>query len=178
MKRLRILFGLSAILIGCVSFAYSQTVPGQTIGATVSDIKGKTLDGKQFQLSKDFRGAPTMLVFWSTTCPICHANIPKMNEMKARFEKSDQGKVNFLALTLDGPPKINNYIKKYPFNFTIVPNAAIALIEYAPKKNGAAAMGYPAIFIIDKDGKLVYSKEGGGQTEKVEEVLNGLLQSK
>lgn len=178
MNKLKSLVLFAAIIICAVSYGYSQTVPGQVIGKPVTDIKGKILNGKNFTLSENFRGAPTIIVFWSTSCPICHANIPKMNAMKTRLETSGKGKVNFLAVTIDKEPKINSYIKKYPFNFTIVPNAAVSLIEYAPKKNGAAAMSYPSIFVIDKEGVLVYSKEGGGQTEKVEEVLNNLLQSK
>lgn len=164
------------IFAACAAAANSQAIPAQMIGRPVSDIRGTTLDGKAFTLAETYRGAPTMIVFWSTTCPICHANIPKMNQMKTRFETSGK-KVNFLALTINNEAKVNSYLKKNPFNFTIVPNAATALIEYAPKKNGAMMMGYPAVFVVDKNGTLVYSKEGGGQTEKVESLLNDLLKA-
>lgn len=166
----------AVVIVCCAVAAHSQSVPAQTVGKTVSEIRGKTLDGQTFTLSEKYRGAPTMIVFWSTTCPICHANIPKMNQMKTRFEAAGK-KVNLLALTINNEAKVNTYLKKNPFNFTIVPNAATALIEYAPKKNGEMMMGYPAIFVVDKNGTLVYSKEGGGQTEKVEALLNDLLKA-
>lgn len=174
MKKLKNLIFLIVIMILCF-IAYSQNAEAQTVGKPVSDIRGKTLDGQQFTLSENYRGAPTMIVFWSTTCPICHANIPKMNQMKTRFETSGKGKINFLALTIDKEPKVKNYLKKNPFNFTIVPDAVAALINYAPKKNGSIEMGYPSVFVVDKNGILVYSKEGGGQIEKVEALLNDLL---
>jgi peroxiredoxin len=177
MKKLKCLVLFAVIIAACSLAVFSQSVPAQAVGNKVSDIRGKTLDGQAFTLSQDYRGAPTMIVFWSTTCPICHANIPKMNQMKTRFETAGKGKVNFLALTIDKAPKVQNYLKKNPFNFIIVPDAAQALIEYAPKKNGSISMGYPAIFVMDKNGTLVYSKEGGGQTEKVESLLNDLLKS-
>lgn len=174
MEKLKTLILCIVVVVCCAAAAYSQTVPGQAVGNKVSEIRGKTLNGQQFTLSQNYRGAPTMIVFWSTTCPICHANIPKMNQMKTRFEAAGKGKVNFLALTIDKAPKVQNYLKKNPFNFTIVPDAAQALIEYAPKKNGSVSMGYPAIFVVDKNGTLVYSREGAMQTERVEALLSEL----
>lgn len=177
MRRLKSFLFIAGLVIGCLNLASAQTAPTQIVGKTVAEIKGKTLDGKDFSLSQNFRGAPTMIVFWSTTCPICHANIPKMNKLKSDFAAAGKS-ANFLAVTMDNPSKVNNYIRKNPFNFTILPNTAASLIEYAPTKNGVPAMANPSIFVVDKNGVLVYAKEGGNQTETIGNLLNNLLQSK
>ena len=44
------------------------------------------LDGKSITLS-DYKGRPTLLVFWATWCPYCKKLLPGIAELNEKYEK-------------------------------------------------------------------------------------------
>src|SRR5689334_16086088 len=106
---------LLILMMTLASFAAGQQQlrPGQQ----APDFAAETLDGKFYNLA-NLQGKVVVLTFWSTRCEICHSEIPKLNQVSAKYR--DQNVV-FLALTMENQTKIDPYLKKNPFAFSIVP---------------------------------------------------------
>ena len=129
---------------------------------TTVDMKGRTVD------LNSLKGKVVLLTFWSTRCVICHSEIPKLNRMATQHDQD----VVFLAATMENEEKIQTYLKRNPFNFDILPNSFGLVLKYAKKDGkGNIAMGFPAYFLIDRDGKIEYQSSGWDQTKPLESAI-------
>jgi len=138
-----------------------QLRPGQA----APDFAAETLDGK-FYNKQNLQGKVVVLTFWSTRCEICHSEIPKLNQVSAKYRDQD---VCFLALTLENQTKMDPYLKKNPFAFSIVPNSFGVVLKYADMdKSGGINMGFPAHFIIDKHGSIVHRTDGWDKAANID----------
>jgi peroxiredoxin len=159
---LSLLFCLFLILPG---FAVNTDKP------VAQTFSGTTLDGKSFNL-EDLRGKVVVLTFWSTRCAICNAEIPKYNQLSDKYAGKD---VVFLALTMENEVLVNNYLKKKPFKFTIVPNSLGAIMQYADKNpNGTFNIAYPTTFIVNQKGE-VELKTSGRKSGAIDDAVGRLL---
>lgn len=132
------------------------------------------LDGKNFNLDEQ-RGKVVLITFWSTRCPICAAEIPKLNNLAASYKDKD---VVFLGLTLENDQKVKNYLKKKPFNFNLLPNSFGILLKYADKDgDGKISMGYPAHFLINKKGEIELKTNGFDKTAMLDKQISKLLKA-
>lgn len=114
-----------------------------------------------------------MLTFWSTKCEICHSEIPKMNQIVDRYKGKD---VVFLALTMENEAKVNPYLRKNPFNYTILTNGFGVVLKYANmSKDGGINMGFPSYFLINKQGAIHLRSEGWDKTQSLDNQISRLL---
>ena len=136
------------------------------------EFNAVSLDGKTFDLN-ELKGSVVAIAFWSTRCPICHAEIPKLNQLV----EANKGKnVVFLAFTNENEARIEPYLAKKPFDYNIIPNSFGTLLKYADKdKNGNINMPYPAYFLINQQGEVEYKANGWDKTEKLSSEITRLL---
>lgn len=133
-----------------------------------------SINGQNIELN-ELRGKVVLITFWTTRCPICAAEIPKLNKLAASYQDRD---VVFLGLTTDGESKIKDYIKKKPFNFNLVPNSFGVLLKYADKDgDGSISFGYPGHFLINQDGEIVLKTNGFDKTGILDKEISRLLNS-
>ncbi len=133
-----------------------------------------SLDGQTFDLA-GLRGKVVLVTFWSTRCPICTAEAPKLNELAAKYKNKD---IVFLGLTTDNASKVASYIKKKPFNFNLLPNSFGILLKYADKDgDGNVSMGYPAHYLIHQNGVIEVKASGYNKTQMLNSQINRLLSS-
>lgn len=144
----------------------------QSTGKQARTFNGTTLDGKAFS-SDELRGKVVVLTFWSVTCQICHSEIPKLNKIARKYAGRD---VVFMGLTMNDPARTEAYLKKRPFNFTIVPNSLGILMDYADRdSSGRMNMGFPSYFIINQEGQVTQKSNGWDKTGKIDSEVNRLL---
>ncbi|MGD9629559.1 MAG: TlpA family protein disulfide reductase [Pyrinomonadaceae bacterium] len=142
------------------------------VGQPAPDFVAQTIDGQTINL-KDFQGKVVMLTFWSTKCEICHSEIPKMNQIVDRYKGKD---VVFLALTMENEAKVNPYLRKNPFNYTILTNGFGVVLKYANmSKDGGINMGFPSYFLINKQGAIHLRSEGWDKTQSLDNQISRLL---
>ncbi|MEO8647835.1 MAG: TlpA disulfide reductase family protein [Acidobacteriota bacterium] len=135
-------------------------------------FSGQKMDGTPYDLSQ-LQGKVVVLTFWSTRCAICHSEIPKLNQVVDRYRDKD---VVFVAATMDSEPKIQAYLKKTPFNFTIMPNAFGMMLQYADKdRSGNINMGFPAHFVINRQGAIAMRADGWDKTDDLDSKIRALL---
>jgi peroxiredoxin len=152
------------------SFAQQQLRPG----ALAPDFAAEAADGTFYNLSQ-LQGKVVVLTFWTTRCEICHNEIPKLNRLADHYRGQD---VVFLAPTTDGMPKVEQYLKKTPFAFSIVPNSFAVMLKYADMdKSGNINMGFPAYFVIDRHGAIAHRTYGWDKTENLNAQISKLLSS-
>lgn len=132
----------------------------------------KALDGSSVDLAA-LKGRVVLVTFWSTKCPICAAEVPKLNDLAAKYAGKN---VVFLGLTTDNDDKVKQYLKKKAFDFKLLPNSFGILLKYADKdRDGNVSMGYPAHFLINQKGEIELKNSGFDKTEKLDATIGSLL---
>ncbi|PYS99277.1 MAG: hypothetical protein DMF63_11675 [Acidobacteria bacterium] len=167
----------SAILIGLlllagVSAAFAQQAlkPGEA----APEFSGQSLDGSLYDLGQ-LQGKVVVLTFWSTRCQICHSEIPNLNRVVEHYRGKD---VVFLAATMDNEAKVDPYLKRNPFNFTILPNSFATMLKYADKdRSGNINMGFPAHFLISRKGIIAMRTDGWDKASNLDSQISKLLSS-
>lgn len=157
------IFSLTAV-------AQQQLKAGQDAPA----FAAQSISGEQINLA-DMQGKVVVMTFWSTKCAICHSEIPKLNQIAARYRDKN---VVFLALTMESNGKIEPYLKKNPFDFNIVPNSFGVVLKYADMDAGGRInMGFPAYFLIGRTGKIELRDDGWDKSSKLDSQISKLLTS-
>ena len=143
-------------------------------GNAAPDFSAQSLAGNQVNL-KDLHGKVVVMTFWSTRCQICHAEIPKLNQIVDRYRGRE---VVFLALTMENDAKVTPYLSKNPFNFEIMPNSFGVVLKYADlDQGGRINMGFPAYFLIDRAGTIKLKANGWDKSENLDAQISRLLTS-
>ncbi len=165
MRILTCLFLFLVISIACFGQQRKTKMTAENFIAT-------SLDGQTFDLVA-LKGKVVLVTFWSTRCPICVSETPKLNELAASYKNRN---VVFLGLTTDDANKASSFVKKKPFNFNILPNSFGILLKYADKDgDGNVTMGYPAYYLINQKGEIELKTGGYDKKEKLTSEINRLL---
>ena len=158
------------LALGLSAFAQQKLQPGNA----APDFSAQSLGGTQVNLSS-LQGKVVVMTFWSTKCEICHAEIPKLNQIRDRYRGQD---VVFLALTMENDAKITPYLRKNPFNFEIMPNSFGVVLKYADMDQGGRInMGFPAYFLINKKGTIALKANGWDKASNIDAQISQLLTS-
>ncbi len=108
--------------------------------------------GADTRMSLDeFKGKTVLLEFWISHCGFCISAVPKLNQIAGKFRDRDLAVV---SINMYDPAETIEFFKQknkpeYP---VLTDGQSIA------KAYGVEA--YPAIVLIDKNGKIVYSSSG------------------
>ncbi len=158
------------ILLASAAFAQQSLRPGNA----APDFNAESLDGKVYNLSQ-LQGKVVVLTFWSTRCPICHSELPKLNDVAKRYKDKD---VVFLALTMENQGKVEPYLKKNAFDFNILPNTFGVFLKYADMDgSGNINMGFPSYFLINQTGSIALKSNGWDKIARIDTQISQLLTS-
>ena len=98
-----------------------------------------------------YRGTPVLLVFWTTSCPICQRELPMLSKLERSFR--DKGVV-LLPINLEGESQAADFLSSNSLNLT-------SLYDSDYKVARAYDVGgVPKFVLIDKDGKIRRSASG------------------
>jgi thiol-disulfide isomerase/thioredoxin len=152
------LYATLLLLLLCSTCSTAQTKATQeSIKVESLQLEGKTLANKDFQLSA-LKGKVTLVMFWSTNCPVCRDQMPELREnIKGWADKP-------FELVLVSVDKNMKDIDDY-FNYLnqIVPTKQRFTQVWAGSANykdnidakQMAPKQLPASYLIDKNGKVV-----------------------
>ena len=164
------------IFIGlCLILTLSFAAFGQKSKPLAPDFSATSMQGKEFDLG-ELKGKVVLLTFWSTKCPICAAEIPKLNELAENYRNKN---VVFIGLTMENVDKVAAHLRKKPFDFNIIPNSFDVVLKYGDQDgDGKIAMGFPAHFLVNQKGEIELQTSGFDKTEVLDERIGKLLNSK
>jgi peroxiredoxin len=155
-------------------FLFSIAAFAQNGKQLAQNFSAAAMNGQTVELDS-LKGKVVLITFWSTKCPICESEIPKLNQMASSFKNKD---VVFLGLTTDNPTRVESFLKMKPFSFNIIPSSFGVLMKYADRdRSGNIAMGYPAYFLVNQNGEIEMKASGWDKTEKLNSQINRLLSS-
>jgi peroxiredoxin len=145
--------------------APSTTRPGPKAGDMAPDFSVIGPDGKTMKLS-DFRGKLVLVDIWATWCGPCVASMPHNSELAAKFAGQD-----FVLLAVCASDTRANYdawVKRNASTYKFM-----TAFDPAGKDGWSTSVfntqygvtGFPTLFLVGKDGRLVGMTSGGGSGE-------------
>ena len=120
-------------------------------GKKAPDFVVTSLQGDVFR-KVDLAGKTVVLNFWFVDCPPCRREIPDLNELVEKYRSED---IVFIAIALDKPERLQEFLASTPLLYDVVPNGR----EYAHLYNVSS---YPTNMVIDREGRLSYENSGVG----------------
>lgn len=127
---------------------------------TTVDITGKS------HALADYRGQVVLMNIWATWCEPCRSEMPKLEQLYQ--SRKGNGLVVF-GLSAEGADTQKKFLQQVPVSYPllIVSPGLPSLYRDIAK--------YPALFLIDRQGRLQPAPETGQSFEKISEVVDVLL---
>ena len=135
---------VAAILLGVYlvrSGGFSSPAPAFTLPEP---------DGGQVDLAS-YAGRPVLLVFWTTSCPICQRELPMLNQMEPEFRARG---ISVLTICLGGEAEARSYLDSNRIGLRSVYD------ERGQVGHAYNVSGVPGLVLVDKDGRIRQSATG------------------
>ncbi len=130
-------------------------------------LKTVLLDGKPVALEQ-LKGKVVMVNFWATWCPTCKAEMPQWQKFYDAYK--DKG-FELIAMSIDDDEKaLRTVSKERGYTFPVA-------WRYDDKTddNFGDVIGTPTLYIVDRNGKVAWTKRGRVTPEQLAEVVEPLL---
>ena len=143
-------------------------IPGQTgsflLNRPAPDFELKDLDGEKVRLA-DLRGRPVLLSFWASWCGPCRRELPGLSALYKQYK--DKGLV-ILGVNDEGKSTARKFAEKAELSFPILDDST----QKAHRLYRVHAI--PAVYLIDKDGKVVLFFRGAKEPAKLQAALGAV----
>lgn len=134
------------------------------VGETAPEWTLSSQDGEQVSLS-DYKGKVILLDFWGTWCHWCKVAFPKLKQLDEDFPNDKFEIVGISCQEREGADPAG-MLKENGLEYKTMLNGE----EVAQKYN---VSGYPTIYIIGKDGKVLFSQSG--YSEEMRETMGKII---
>jgi peroxiredoxin len=165
MRSIAPLFLLFAITVSIAA----QTKP-TTGAASRYDFAATAMDGSKVDTAS-LRGKVVVFNLWFINCPNCIEELKLLNQLVTDY--AGRSDVVFIAPAASRRPDVEKFLKKNPFKYIVVPDAAqIILTRFGtPNKKGEIDMPFPMHFVLDRTGKVVVQAQGVKGVDAVKKEL-------
>lgn len=134
-------------------------------GQKAPDFTAKAVDGGSVSLSDKGGKHATMLVFFATWCPHCQKEAPVMADFVNQYKD-----LRILMVGIDGqddPEKVQEFVNEYGIESPVF---------YQPSLGETYNVsGYPTVYILDGDNKIVFANAGEAPREIFENNIEKAL---
>ncbi|MFK7820319.1 MAG: redoxin domain-containing protein [Planctomycetaceae bacterium] len=139
------------------------SLEGKVIKLSGTDIKGRKIDIAQY------KGRVTLVVFWTTWCRPCTAELPRLKQLHAKYQRNG---FEILGVNLDSPgAPIDAYLRQHKptWNHLKDPQGM-----QGPLGQEFGIISVPTMFLVDKAGKVIARTISVGDlAEGLPNVLRG-----
>ncbi len=165
MRRL-LLLGLAAGLFATACEPL-EAVPRPELPAAAEPAPGFTLPqlgGGEVALS-ELRGKPVIVDFWATWCGPCEESIPVL----VAFQQKFAGRVHVLGVSVDWEREaVEPFAREHGMTYPVLFGDESLALDYG-------APGFPALFVVDADGRIVEAHVGVTSLPELEAAVAPLL---
>jgi thiol-disulfide isomerase/thioredoxin len=123
------------------------------------------LNGTGSKLLQQYKGKPLLVEFWIKNCGVCIQSAPALNRLQQKYGGS---KINIVAINAyDNLEDVTAFCNKQKVSYTVLLNGRQTAASYGVN-------GYPAFFLLDAAGKIIYAAEGFGTAveKELEEMIS------
>jgi thiol-disulfide isomerase/thioredoxin len=136
------------LLVNPSGFSQSSSLRDSVISVFKSSLLNKPLKSFHFTDinnnkwgSNELKGKILIINFWFTACKPCIQEMPYLNQLVSENKDS----VIFLAPAPENETQIRRFLKKYSFDYHIIPSS----LDYITSMN---IENFPAHLVVDKQG--------------------------
>ena len=112
-----------------------------------------------------YSGRPVLLVFWTTSCPICRRELPMLDRMEPEFSSKGIAVVTILLGDEQGE---RDYLSSNRIGLTSAYDS-----EYAVGR-AYNVRGVPKLVLIGKDGKIKRSQSGWASEDELRSWMHAV----
>jgi thiol-disulfide isomerase/thioredoxin len=141
----------------------------ESVGRVIP-LEGKTLDNREFDLSK-LRGKPVVVHYWATWCEPCKQDMKLLRDLQARYQKAG---LQIVGVNVDG---LRSDAVQYA-NENRIPWVTLYAeggLDASPLANALGVQTLPTMLLIDASGKVV---ENNVPASQLNEAIDLMLRAK
>jgi len=143
-------------------------------GSAAPDFTLRDTGGGTFRLAEENGKRTVLLVFWSVFCDSCRLEMPVLQRLHDRYK---DGGLAVVAVALDGGPLKNvvaGFVRQEGYTFRVLIDELDARESFkAADLYGVAWI--PALFLVEKGGKVAFVRTGRGKEDDLEKDVQSLL---
>ncbi len=174
---------LLAFIAGALGFYLQRYIAGPDISALESpqpvaesllglmrpEFSLIDTEGKLRHVS-EWDGMVLVINFWATWCPPCRQEMPMFAELQEKY--ADQG-TQFVGIAAEETDAVTGFIHEMGINYPILTGTvgAIKVAEQYGNRFGAL----PYTVIIDRSGRIIFSKAGPMHRDETEAIIGSML---
>lgn len=171
MKRTFLIIGvaLAALILGVAS-RQLLTPLLSTPSSPLPEFSFPDLSGRQHSVS-EWRGKVLVLNFWATWCPPCREEMPELIALQKQY--SEKG-LQIVGVAIEDQEPVREFIDFVDMNYPILiaGDAGLPLARQLGNTMGAV----PYTLVADRQGRIVYSQAGQVTKEKMQKIIDPLMQ--
>ncbi|HET6516119.1 MAG TPA: TlpA disulfide reductase family protein [Thermodesulfovibrionales bacterium] len=159
------LLALALFVLSCTREKERVLEEGKAPGFTLTDLQGTKVS------LSGFRGKVVLLEFWATWCPPCRESIPELNRLYDKYR--DKG-LTVIGISMDKGGDVSSTVGSFMKEQGVV---YPVLIDDGKVSALYGVTSIPAMFIVDKEGKMVKKFVGfiPGLAENLSREIEALL---
>jgi len=143
-------------------------------GSAAPDFTLRDTGGGTFRFAEENGKRAVLLVFWSVFCDPCRLEMQLLQRLQDRYK---DGGLAVVAVALDGPPLKNvvaGFVRQEGYTFRVLIDELDARETFrAADLYGVAWI--PALFLVEKGGRVAYVRTGRGKEDDLEKDVQSLL---
>ena len=144
------------------------------VGARAPDFTVRDAGGVPFHYGEGTGKSPSLFVFWSIFCEPCRTEMPVVQKLHEKYKERG---LDVLAVALDGEPLKNSIVglvkqEGYTFRILIDELDEQEMFKIADPYGVA---GTPTIYVVDREGKVVFARAGRVKEEDLDKALQSVL---
>lgn len=138
--------------------------PPLGLGNTVPDWSLTSGEGELLNYYEDSEGKVSVIVFWATSCIYCHSLMPHLDIVYRKYRSKG---VKFYAIDVPEEGKIDpvEYFEAKQLSYTLLLDGVQVAEQFGIKRK-------PAVFVVDKDKKIIYKKPTGASDVMVKQNVD------
>ena len=144
-----------------------KTLIQLALGEKAPNWKLELLNKKETIDLEQLKGKVVLLDFWIKNCGACIENVDFLNKI---YEKYKDKNFELLGInSYDTTENINFFYEKHGLKYPVLTNGKSILEKYGVN-------AFPTIFILDKEGKIIYSDIINADRSQIETIINSALE--